>query len=99
MSYTEKQIAFENGPYWVLDLGPKGFEVYRIGITHSIRCAIIGYPGSKGLERAKVEINRRIETVTPDPFWPFPTSSVPLTPCAPPVRANPKPQPLEESPL
>ncbi len=60
MSYTEKQIAFEKLDYWVLDLGRKGFEVYRNGITHSTRCAIIGYTGPKGLDRAKAEIERRL---------------------------------------
>ena len=60
MSYKESQIAYEKGPFWVLNLGSKGFEVYKIGITHSTRCAVIGYQGSKGLERAKTEIDRRM---------------------------------------
>lgn len=53
-------IAFEKGDYWVLKL-PKGtFEVYKVGITHSTRCAQIGYPGEVGLQKAKAEIDRRI---------------------------------------
>ena len=60
--YKESQIAYEKGPYWVLNLGLKGFEVYKTGITHSTRCAVIGYQGITGLERAKIEIERRLLT-------------------------------------
>jgi len=59
MSYKVSDIAFESGEYWVLDKGAKGFEVYKIGVTHSTRCAIIGYAGQAGLDRAKREIERR----------------------------------------
>ena len=55
----ESDIVFESGKHWVLNLGPKGFEVYRNTITHSERCAVIGYTGQKGLERAIQEVNRR----------------------------------------
>ena len=58
--YKESQIAYEKGIYWVLNLGKKGFEVYKTGITHSTRCAQIGYEGEKGLTRAKAEIDRRL---------------------------------------
>lgn len=55
----EPQIAYETNKYWVLDLGSKGYEIYRKTITHSERCARIGFIGAKGLERAKAEIERR----------------------------------------
>ena len=54
----ESDIAYESEDYWVLKTR-KGFEVYRKRITHSVRCAIIGYPGQKGLDRAIAEIARR----------------------------------------
>lgn len=59
MSYKESDIAFESDHHWVLNLGSKGFEVYRNELTHSVRCAVIGFTGQKGLERAKAEIARR----------------------------------------
>lgn len=63
MSYKESDIAFELGDFWVLNLGSKGFEVYKNGITHSTRCAIIGYSGNNGLQLAIQEINRRLSKV------------------------------------
>lgn len=36
-----------------------GFEVHRNGITHATRCAIIGYEGKIGLDKAIAEIERR----------------------------------------
>jgi hypothetical protein len=56
---TEQQIVFEKGAYWVRRAA-KGFEVYKVGVTHSRRCAIIGFEGQKGIDRAKAEIDRRI---------------------------------------
>ena len=53
-----KDIVFETDRYWVKRV-PKGFEVYRTGLAHSTRVAIIGYTGDKGLQRAKDEIARR----------------------------------------
>jgi hypothetical protein len=53
-----KDIVFETDRYWVKRV-PKGFEVYKTGLTHSTRVAIIGYTGDKGLQRAKLEIERR----------------------------------------
>lgn len=53
-----KDIVFETDRYWVKRV-PKGFEVYKTGLTHSTRVAIIGYTGDKGLQRAKDEIARR----------------------------------------
>jgi hypothetical protein len=60
MNYKESDISYEKGPYWVLNMGSKGFEVYKNGITHSTRCAIIGYQGQNGLKRAIIEIERRL---------------------------------------
>lgn len=51
-------IVFEDGDYWVRRAA-KGFEVYRLNGTHSVRCATIGFAGQDGLDRAKAEINRR----------------------------------------
>ena len=53
-----KDIVFETDRYWVKRV-PKGFEVYKTGLTHSTRVAVIGYAGDKGLQRAKDEIARR----------------------------------------
>lgn len=58
--YKESDIAYEKGQFWVLNLGSKGFEVYKNGITHSTRCAVIGFSGQNGLDRAIVEIDRRL---------------------------------------
>jgi hypothetical protein len=55
----ESQIIYETNKHWVLDLGAKGYEVYRKTITHSERCARIGFTGTNGLNRAKAEIERR----------------------------------------
>lgn len=53
-----RDIVYDTGRYFVLRVA-KGFEVYECGPTASTRCARIGYPGDKGLERAKLEIARR----------------------------------------
>jgi hypothetical protein len=58
---TEQDIVFESGKYWVFDAKKKGFEIYKSGITHSTRCAQIGWTGQVGLDRAKQEIKRRQE--------------------------------------
>jgi hypothetical protein len=58
--YKESDIAYEKGPFWVLKLKAKGFEVYRTGITYSTRCAQIGFTGDEGLKRAIAEIDRRM---------------------------------------
>ena len=58
--YKESDIAYEKGQFWVLNLGSKGFEVYKNGITHSTRCAVIGFSGQSGLDRAILEIDRRL---------------------------------------
>jgi hypothetical protein len=53
-----KDLVFETDHYWVKRV-PTGFEVYKTGLTHSTRVAIIGYTGDKGLQRAKLETARR----------------------------------------
>jgi len=58
----ESNIVYEKSDYWALQT-PKGyFEVYQVGITHSTRCAQIGYAGEEGLARVKAEIDRRISS-------------------------------------
>ena len=59
MTYKSEDVVFESTPYWVLNKKSDGFEVYKNGITHSTRCAVIGYTGEEGLSRAKAEIIRR----------------------------------------
>ena len=58
MTYAESDIAYETAHFWVLRLA-KGFEVYEIGATHSVRRASIGYRGAEGLARAIAECDRR----------------------------------------
>lgn len=62
----ESDIVYEQGEYWVCQ-ARKGFEVYRTGVTHSIRCAVIGYSGQEGFTRAIAEIDRRIGAQKPSP--------------------------------
>lgn len=59
--YREQDIEHETENFWVLNVGKRGFEVYRKGTTHSTRCAQIGNgPGPNlGIERAIAECNRR----------------------------------------
>lgn len=56
----ESDILFEKGDYWVKEAPKGGYEVYKTGITHSTRCAQIGFTGDRGFQRAKDEIDRRI---------------------------------------
>lgn len=56
----ESDIVYEKGDYWVMLTAKLTYEVYKTGITHSTRCAQIGYKGEVGLQRAKLEIDRRI---------------------------------------
>lgn len=58
MTYQEADIMFEKGNHWVLKVD-YGFEVYKTTITHSIRCARIGFKGEQGLSRAIAEVERR----------------------------------------
>ena len=54
----ESEILYENGDYWVCK-AKKGYEVYKSGFTHSTRCAVIGWDGQKGINRAIQEADRR----------------------------------------
>ena len=55
---NEANIIYENGKHWVmLNTKNNAYEVYKTGITHSTRCAIIGK--SLGLARAIAECNKR----------------------------------------
>ena len=51
-------VMHETPDYWVLRV-KNGFEVYKTGITHSVRCAQIGWRGQKGLDRAITECSKR----------------------------------------
>lgn len=57
MSYRLQDILHETHDFWVLDVGIKGYQVYRKGITHSTKVASIGK--SIGLEKAICECDRR----------------------------------------
>jgi hypothetical protein len=58
--YKETDIAYEKGNYWALKV-KYGFDVYKIGITHSTRVARIGFQGERGVAEVKEEIARREE--------------------------------------
>ncbi len=62
---TEEAILYQNGDYWVCKApqGKKGFEVCRNTSTHAERCAIIGYEGERGLQRAVEECDKRAAQV------------------------------------
>lgn len=60
----ESSILYENGRFWVCR-AVKGFEVYENAATHSRLCALIGYDGQKGFDRAKAEADRRATTASP----------------------------------
>jgi hypothetical protein len=62
MNYKLKDIVHERGAHWVLRLPNGHYEVYKTGITHSTRCAYIGWEGDKGLQRAIAEVERREAT-------------------------------------
>lgn len=51
-------IKHETDTHWVKEV-PHGYEVYRIGVTHSTRCAQIGWKGKVGLAKAITECERR----------------------------------------
>lgn len=59
MSYKLEDIKYETSDYWVLSVGPKGFEVYQKGLTHSTRVASIGHGETLGLSRAIAEADKR----------------------------------------
>jgi hypothetical protein len=59
MNTTARTLPiYEDGIYWASH-AKCGFEVWRVEGTHSVRCATIGFKGSEGLERVKLEIARR----------------------------------------
>lgn len=65
MSYNLSNIVMEKGEYWALRVKkPSGYisyEVYKTGVTHSTRCAIIGsFADGSEFERIEREIDRRI---------------------------------------
>lgn len=51
-------ILFELGDFWVRK-SKLGFEVFKSGITHSIRVSTIGFKGQIGLDKAISEAKRR----------------------------------------
>jgi len=59
MSYKLEDVVYELGDYFAVKV-KTGFEVYKNGVTHSTRCALIGWGGEKGKQKAINEINRRI---------------------------------------
>lgn len=63
MSYQVKDIMHETAHHFVIKVRG-GFEVYRIGQTCSVRCAVIGWKGAVGKERAITECNRRESEIT-----------------------------------
>ena len=61
MSDKSEDIVYEQGDYFVLPAdGKEGFEIWKSGITHATRCGVIGWEGQKGVDRAKIEIERRV---------------------------------------
>jgi hypothetical protein len=54
----EKDILYEVGSFWVAT-ERTGYAVYENGLTHSVKRDTIGYPGLKGLQRAKATADRR----------------------------------------
>lgn len=56
--YNLKDVMHESKYHWVLRV-TGGYEVYRIGITHSTRCAQIGFTDNMGLLKAITECTRR----------------------------------------
>lgn len=57
--YREEDIVYEKGDYWCLRAA-KFYEVYKAGITHSVRVASIGFGEPYGMPRVIQEIDRRI---------------------------------------
>ena len=58
MSYQLKDVIHETDSHFVLRV-KNGYEVYKNGVTHSIRCAQIGFKDDEGLNRAISECDRR----------------------------------------
>ncbi len=58
MMLRTHEIVYENSTHWVKSV-KNGFEVYRNGLTHSVRCAQIGSKGDQGINRAIKEADKR----------------------------------------
>lgn len=56
----EADIVYELGAYWATPAKKAGFDVYKAGITHSTRCAHVGFDGEEGMRKVRAEIDRRI---------------------------------------
>jgi len=62
---AEKLIVHESDHHWIRSVTKgkgsnySGFEVYHIGITHSTRCAQIGFTSKIGLDKAIKEVAKR----------------------------------------
>ncbi len=56
----ESDIVYQQGGFWAVKT-LKGFEIYKDGVTHAVRCAVIGFTGVEGLRRVKAEIERRLK--------------------------------------
>ena len=52
------EIVYEGQQHWIRKVRD-GFEVYRLGITCSTRCAQIGWEGDVGLQKAIKEVIKR----------------------------------------
>jgi hypothetical protein len=52
-------IIEQNGIYSIRKAPKKGFEIYKDTAVASVRCAIIGFDGDHGLQRARAEVARR----------------------------------------
>ena len=53
-----QNIVYEGKTYWVLKI-VDGYEVYRKGITHSVRVSQIGFTGPEGLDKAIKDCKNR----------------------------------------
>ncbi len=66
---SESVIIYETLTHWVARV-PKGVAVYKIGVTHSTRCAFYGDGIANQIERAKKDADRRtadaLELITAD---------------------------------
>jgi hypothetical protein len=57
-----QRILYQVGNHYVVAATfgkSEGFEVWKDGATSGLRVARIGYPGQRGLDKAKEEVNRR----------------------------------------
>lgn len=61
----EADILYQNGDHWIIADRRGNFEVYRLEVTHGVRCAIIGRNYTNAFERAKAECDRRESEKSP----------------------------------